>query len=46
MRMSDKLKLRGKYSIIGRGVVIHEKEDDLGLGNNKESLITGNTGKE
>tara|TARA_B100000085_G_C18236753_1_gene388219 strand:- start:106 stop:582 length:477 start_codon:yes stop_codon:yes gene_type:complete len=43
---SDKLiKLRGKYSIIGRSVVIHEDEDDLGKGGDKESLITGNAGK-
>ena len=56
--MTDKeIKLKGKYSIIGRSVVIHQGEDDLGRGgldeNNKvidkkvhqESLKTGNAGK-
>ena len=42
----DKLvKLRGKNHIYGRSVVIHSGIDDLGLGKNKESLITGNAGK-
>ena len=45
MTMRDKLiKLRGKYSVIGRSVVIHADEDDLGKGGDKESLITGNAG--
>lgn len=44
--MYDKIiKLKGKYNIIGRSVVIHEDEDDLGLGGDQESLITGNSGK-
>ena len=38
------IKLKGKYSIIGRSVVIHSGVDDLGRGDNKESLITGNAG--
>ena len=42
----DKLiRLRGKYSVIGRSVVIHSERDDLGLGGNAESLKTGNAGK-
>ena len=41
MTFFDKvIKLKGKYNIIGRSVVIHADEDDLGLGGNDESLIT------
>jgi len=32
-------------SIIGRAIVIHADMDDLGMGNNIESLNTGNSGK-
>ena len=39
------VKLRGKYSVIGRSIIIHEDPDDLGNGGNAESLKTGNAGK-
>ena len=56
-RFTDKIiKLKGKYSIIGRSVVIHQDKDDLGKGGldkssnvideekHVESLKTGNAG--
>ena len=40
------IKLRGtKANIIGRGLIIHQDEDDCGLGQDKMSLVTGNAGK-
>ena len=39
------IKLRGtKSNIIGRSVVIHLNKDDLGLGNQEDSLTTGHAG--
>lgn len=36
--------LHGARSIIGRGVVVHEKIDDLGQGGHADSKKTGNAG--
>lgn len=39
------VKLSGDYSVIGRSIIVHEDEDDLGLGNFQDSLTTGHAGK-
>lgn len=38
------VKLIGPHSIIGRSIVIHENEDDLGKGGQELSLQNGNAG--
>lgn len=42
--ITDKITLFGKLSIVGRGVVIHADEDDLGLMGHEDSLTTGHSG--
>lgn len=41
----NNLPLSGHHSVIGRSMIIHEKEDDLGLGGDSESKKTGNSGE-
>jgi Cu-Zn family superoxide dismutase len=42
---TNKLTLYGKYSILGRSIIIHKDEDDLGRGDYDDSLITGHAGE-
>lgn len=39
------LRLRGSHGILGRSIVIHADEDDLGIGGHSLSKTTGNAGK-
>ena len=36
--------LYGPESVVGRAIVVHGGEDDLGLGHNASSLKSGNAG--
>lgn len=44
IKTQQNIALNGQYSIIGRSVALHQNMDDLGLGNNSASLVTGNSG--
>jgi len=41
---SKVIQLTGQNSVVGRSMVVHEKKDDLGKGNDEESKKTGNAG--
>lgn len=38
------VKLSGPQSVVGRSVVLHADEDDLGLGGHADSKLTGHAG--
>ncbi|KAI7899988.1 copper/zinc superoxide dismutase [Cokeromyces recurvatus] len=40
----SQVKLIGPYSVIGRTIIVHADEDDLGLGGHELSASTGNAG--
>jgi Cu-Zn family superoxide dismutase len=40
----EQFSLEDYHPAIGRGIVVHEKQDDLGSGGNMTSLINGNSG--
>lgn len=42
--IDNQVKLFGSESVIGRSVVVHEREDDLGKGSSPDSKLTGNSG--
>jgi len=43
--VAKRVDLTGDRSIVGRAIVIHSDEDDLGKGGDEESLKTGNAGE-
>jgi Cu-Zn family superoxide dismutase len=42
--VADRVDLIGERSVVGRSVVVHADQDDLGKGGDAESLKTGNAG--
>lgn len=45
VEITDKqLSLTGEHSIVGRTIVVHKDEDDLGKGGHDDSLTTGHAG--
>ena len=43
--IAKRIDLIGERSVVGRSIVIHSNEDDLGKGGDEESLKTGNAGE-
>lgn len=43
--IANRVRLSGSNSIFGRSLVIHDSEDDLGLGDHDDSSTTGHSGK-
>jgi Cu-Zn family superoxide dismutase len=41
---ANRVDLIGERSVVGRGLVVHNDQDDLGQGEDEESLKTGNAG--
>uniref|UniRef100_Q5EEY7 Superoxide dismutase [Cu-Zn] n=1 Tax=Lilium hybrid cultivar TaxID=156531 RepID=Q5EEY7_9LILI len=42
--VDNQIPLSGPYAVVGRAIVVHELEDDLGKGGHELSLTTGNAG--
>ena len=42
--VAERVDLTGERSVVGRAIVVHSDEDDLGKGGDEESLKTGNAG--
>ena len=42
--VDNQIPLTGPNSVVGRALVVHELEDDLGKGGHELSLTTGNAG--
>ena len=43
--IANRVRLSGKTSVIGRSLIVHEDEDDLGKGGHNDSLTTGHSGE-